>query len=392
MKPKRAPKRLRSKEPYPQKGTDPARSAERAEKNRLTEAAKAWKRLGTEPNGWREQLQVLAELVETRKAELLRAYPFVEALAYGFGTKNGRIRREPCVTFIVTAKVKESSRRLPQKDCIPKYLLAFSTIAGKRTLCAVPTDVEERARFDQVRAHAANPAILCQAPGPGGSTILERGAATTAVTVIRADAPPDDTVYLMSCLHLLGMPGSVPADQRSAIQVCNAAGQRIGDLSEFRGFLSLQFGRAFDSALARIDPEAQSAIQALGLPTQRIFSEGDLPLNVTIRTPRGERKARFLRIHHRGAANIPRTVAYRFFPNSQEVQLEHDVLVEVQVTQSKTIGGDSGSPVVDEEGRLIGMHIAGGDSIAFMIPAYELFHPANYSSLGNDDTIVPWPS
>ncbi len=51
------------------------------------------------------------------------------------------------------------------------------------------------------------------------------------------------------------------------------------------------------------------------------------------------------------------------------------------------MGGDSGSPVVSSKngGMLLGMHIAGGGNLAFMIPAWQLLNPARYKGVASSE-------
>jgi len=352
---------------------------------------KAWVRKSQEPDGPADQLRVLAELVETRGAELRRAYSGVLGLAYGFGFRRGRRRPLACVTFVVRRKRPRTAKDLPREGDVPKHLLVYCQVDGKPTLCAVPTDVEGRTRYTRLKAHSLG--VQCRAPVGTGATASEWGIATAAVTLLRSNGVPDPTVYLMSCLHLVGMPRAVPANGRGRIQVCDASARPVGKLSSYTGFLSAGTGLAFDSALAAIEPSAQAGVLSSGLPIQRIFGESELPVNLSIRTVRGKSpttlRAVRVRVHRRADSTAAVQVKYVLWPN-HVVGLTHDVLVEYHVRDGMTtVPGDSGAPVVDANGRLVGMHIGGvgGTPIAFLIPAYELFNPAHYSALANSDVI-----
>lgn len=82
------------------------------------------------------------------------------------------------------------------------------------------------------------------------------------------------------------------------------------------------------------------------------------------------------------------TIPYDVGSSLSKVSVWHRRIVRWTCVTSQTFAGDSGSPVVSEDGvTLLGMHIAGGDGYAYMIPASDLLNPAFYYGLSTSGRI-----
>ncbi|HSB70333.1 MAG TPA: hypothetical protein VLT62_13460 [Candidatus Methylomirabilis sp.] len=357
-----------------------AAAAERAERKRLAEARRAWKRLGA-----RGQFELACEIVETRAGELKGAYPGVLSLAAGHSryrrpdAARASVWHEPAVTFLVQRKwsAKGKSRR---SDAIPAYLFAYASVGGKRELCAVPTDVED-ARHYRLRAQARSAIIVTPPEGRRGLR-----PADGTITCLVSLSPGSQTRYLMSCRHVFGLVASAPDDYPTDAAVSREndgapVGPVIARVDEIYGLLRAGTNDNFDVALARLavdadDPAVLAVIEPFAPFDGQRYVDGHTEISelreYTILTPRGAKAAAYVR-GWASAEQVP--VDYgRLGTLRQRV-----LVIESSVRGGGTTAGDSGSPVVTKDRtQLVGMHFAGVNEISYMIPAYELVKRANY--------------
>lgn len=64
----------------------------------------------------------------------------------------------------------------------------------------------------------------------------------------------------------------------------------------------------------------------------------------------------------------------------------HRQLLRLTVADSSLINGDSGGPVVSENGTFLGMYIAGISTTAYLIPAWQLISPSNFAGTASSET------
>lgn len=319
-------------------------------------------RLGRGASGRERQGAIIRELVETRDAELRRAYPDLLGLGYGIGTAQGRDKPTPCVMFLVTRKAK----RVAADRRLPSHLFTYWTYRGRRVLCAVPTDVEEQRAYREVVAHA--PESLAVSSGAVGPI---SGRLTSPVRISRIPG-----LFVLSCLHVLGMVQQFYPGLGPSCEFRPAGGdRRIGVLSGYRGCIeepSPEHPYSFDAALGTVDDDAVvrsmlARVLPANWPTEMVLEPQSIPNDALILSDR-EIEAR-LRTTWR-----PRTLRVTYDTPAGRIEVEHSGLIEWDASTQR---GDSGSPVVARDRRdlLLGMHIAGDGSTAVMIPAFELFRP-----------------
>lgn len=105
------------------------------------------------------QLQLLEELVETRSAELCRAYRNVIDVFVGYkrrritGSDTERSTPKPCITFLVKEKWPAEAD-VDAQEIVQKHLFFYTTVDGERHLCNVATDVVDAKKYAQVEPHA----------------------------------------------------------------------------------------------------------------------------------------------------------------------------------------------------------------------------------------------
>ena len=102
-------------------------NTEAATMNKTPENIKEAQRVFNKELTPQEQMKLTEEIVESRAAELCRAYKSVVDVSYGYGRKQNKntgkklIKRKPCVTFVVKRKWKPKDKevfgeKLPKKS------------------------------------------------------------------------------------------------------------------------------------------------------------------------------------------------------------------------------------------------------------------------------------
>lgn len=351
----------------------------KAEKKRLEDAKAAWKSLGTEKNGKNKQMCILSELVETRGKELRQAYENVVGVAYGYRTQKGRLKQVPSITFTVTEKHPDDSKKLTEKNRIPDFLFTYCTVHRRHRLCAIPTDVEDISVYKGIKPQSGSKFIIVK-PSNSNRNIAVKGTLTCVVTIRNPNGELYPQLYVMSCLHVLGMAQEFYPKFGYHNKVFLHNEERlIGKLSEHCGYIRNGPSKSFDAALAEVDDK--SALRD-AMPKPRpseILREEEIkkiPDDYDIWTSsNGIIPARY--DHVWGGEDI--SIPYNDSSGLANLTIRHKTII---TSFANTAPGDSGSPVVTKDREtLLGMHIAGGDGRAFMIPAFELFNAGNYYGL-----------
>ena len=297
-----------------------------------------------------EQLRAVRELVTTRAAELCLAYPNVIDVSFGYRrqrTRAGgppRIVPSPCVRFLVKRKWRRGQKAAGQ--VLPRRLLAFCSVGGRRTLCAIPTDVEDARVFRGVEAGALLPvAVRWQESVTGGVLTCALRRSGVAGT------------YALSCRHVLSLTDLChpqPTWGASVEAIEDRGAGRLGTTRAVAGPLSEAPAPSFDAQLLEVTaPELlRRALGGLRLDGHA-RDLGELPDVRFILTPRGTIEATQLEFIFDRPLYWLGGVGW----------VSHRQLV-VSVPAEPTRKGDSGSPVVSRRngGRLLGMHIAGVDN------------------------------
>lgn len=316
-----------------------------------------------------EQMDLTEEIVETRGAELCRAYENVVDISAGYKTKRNartgktRIVQTPCVVFVVKRKWRAARRT---DEALPTHLFAYWKVGRERKLCAVPTDVEPASKFAKVKPQAKRARV--------SATYKSEGNALGAVTcAIRAGE--NNLIYALSCRHVFSITESLH-DRRitgARVHLNSKDGEVFGRTTGIRGRLSRQPAPSFDAQLASVEHSfLEQLSQAVGDLTYDSVAEtyNEVPDDFWIHVPGRETKVAARKLHR---------LNDRLIDYTGVGLVRHRNLIEVQVFPS-TRGGDSGSPAssLKSGGMLIGMHIAGLNDRAYLIPAWDLFTPKNY--------------
>jgi hypothetical protein len=325
-----------------------------------------------------EQMSVVREVVETRATELVRAYRNIIDVGFGFRRRRRRRSGEyqivttPCVHFVVKRKWAAGTEESPEGK-IPERLFAYCWIGRERRLCAVPTDVEDARAFAMALPQTDNIEVTFREASVRGAVAcgLQRG--------------DDQKAFALSCRHLLSLSdvyGTEPTWGASVTVEAAGAQTYLGKTRAIAGTLQEAPAPSFDAQLLEV-----TSLDALRFALDGIqlssYTAGylDLPHRFSIHTPRGEVGASFFGFRYDSPLYTLRQIGY----------ISHTMLI-VSVPDTPTEPGDSGSPVVSQkqDGVLVGMHIAGvdngeGNRFAYMIPAWQLFDPANYNGAANSE-------
>jgi hypothetical protein len=321
-----------------------------------------------------EQLTLTEEIVSTRAAELCRAYADVVGVSWGVRRRRGRVRRQPCVTFIV--KRKRPLARVFKSARVPDRLFAYWTVRGVRKLCAVPTDVEDARERAAIRP-SVNPVIA----RTRGSTAAQ---GVLAWAVERLHGP--GKVYALSCRHVFSpvlRPRFVAADV-----MLKDSSAVLGETSRIAGHLRDDWQWSLDAQLAEVIDMEQLRLAVRGL---RITDRARERRHIVERAsfwvclPTGPVRARFKEFVPPGGHPLDYEV-----PGARRVLHEQLVLV---VQDTPTFPGDSGAPVLSTPGggMLLGMHIgSNGEGLGLMIPAWLLIGPRGYAGSSDEDSWELW--
>lgn len=312
----------------------------------------------------KEQLQLVQELVTTRRGELTRAYVDVISVAAGHRVRHddaGRPTVDPEVCVTVVVKEKKGKARVPAARRVPDTLFAYWTVGDERVLCAVRTDVEDGAVLRAIRplaqVEAVSPKSTASAPG------------VIACAVQRADG-----VYAISCRHVFGMALLLapPVDDAEVRAVGDATPFGGGTDSAGRLVNGLEY--SFDAQLMKASNEdrLQAALGEIIYASRALGWDDLIPgRDCWIHTWHGRVRAQY-------AARHVEPIEYSPMLND----IRHRALARFITPDGGVRPGDSGSPVMSARGggKLLGMLIASNVAThAVAIPAWQLLQPENYN-------------
>jgi len=325
-----------------------------------------------------EQLELCKEIAETRAVELCRAYHNVVDVCFGYKRRRdprsntNHVLRTPSITFVVRSKWRTTRK---SREVLPEYLFSYWTVRRKRRLCAVPTDVEAASEFAGVRPRAARNriAVFDEQTGNG-----DFGSVTCAVR-----RKGDPRLFALSCRHVFSISDTLNGQAviDAAVHLQDLDGAIFGRTTAIRGPLAPKPAISFDAQLAAVTPavmnQFRSTMAGLSFTDANSFAHGmaDIPDKFWIVTPRIDHN-----VQVRVRAEKLRFVFDRGIDYPGVGLVSHQMLLEAQLIDGAAVEGDSGSPVVTHIGgeRLLGMFIAGTDTLFYIIPAWQLFAPANY--------------
>jgi len=355
------------------------------------------------------QMALVREIVATRASELTLAYRNVAAVLAGYKASTAAdgeaLHPRPCVVFVVKRKWTSADAGTPEQR-LPARLLTYGPpTAGagadlvERVLYAVPTDVQLAQHYTGARAQAAgcitvaDPDPVCNLPGT----------LTCWVRIHELSGAAPQRLGL-SAMHVLSPVPRLPLPAQGAgFRALGAAPVVRGSSLPWGGRMDLDTGQVFDAQCAAVADSAwlDSAYAGWQLSATDPFLTSPAALDrlaphtlfrilVPDNHPAAGGAARPpVLAQFRAMVGAETDIGYQVRRNGQrfEVPLHHAELIVLQLRANgpPTLSGDSGSAVLavqaDGSNIFVGMHIAGGQGLSFVLPAWQLFDPARWSTL-----------
>ena len=335
------------------------------------------------------QLQLAHEVAMCQGPTLVGAYTNLLSVGSGYRTRRSAdtgvpaLLREPCVSFLVRRKWPTAGRP-GHPQALPKHLLAFASVQGQRLLCAVPTDVQPRSEHGKPVPHNSVETL------PFGIFVdqaqSKKFVTGVAACAVRRPAKPG-TTFLLGCRHVLSRTelDTDPDQTHLPVLLGNEDRSALGQTTAVRGPLDAGPDAGFDAQLAVVEQSAalRGALGGLVFDSATSYvqdpSEMDKIPGFYVATGRlGDDGRRLLVwVTYRNTVrnfkmDYPRG-------DGSNVTVRHDLVLFGEPAEPLTFG-DSGAPAVRlrRGQQLVGMYIGGEDGRAFVIPAWQLMHPANY--------------
>lgn len=303
------------------------------------------------------QLELVRRLIERRGQEFRKLYANVLTVGVGYKQKQNksdvvyRNRRYVCIRFVVDRKRK----RIRGKP-IPGSIDLYVELGGERLLASVPTDVDILGAGEpQSRLELG--AGLISYPGGDVSQAAYQG---SCMCMVR-DRQNSSQHYLLGCNHVfcasLAHPHCLAIGGTTSF--AGSTGAYLGSLYDYTALRPSQ-GYGMDAALVSLPQGLWDSLAFGGISPLGYANGLQLPPDCTIHTPRQRVSARFSDERYDIALPYGHCGYVRF-----------QMLYKYTAT---TLQGDSGSPLIDSNGVLHGMHIWGdpANRIAYAIPAFLL--------------------
>lgn len=355
------------------------------------------------------QMALARDIVTSRARELTLAYRNVAAVLVGYKARTGASGEElhplPCVVFVVKRKwtVPEegaADQRLPERLLVHGGVqVGAGADSTERVLYAVPTDVQPAHRYLGARAQSAgcisvaDPDPVCNLPGT-----------LTCWVSIHNQAGGAQQRVALSAMHVLS-PVPLSASPAHGAEFSALGGSSVvrGTTLRWGGRMDPSTGQAFDAQCAAVAGSAwldgayagwqlSAADPFLTSPAalDRLAPHTVFRILVADNHPAAGGTARPPVLAQFRAMVGPETdIDYQVRRDGHrfEVPLHHAELIvlQLQPDAAPTLSGDSGSAVLalnaDGTVVLVGMHIAGGKGLSFVLPAWQLFDPARWCAL-----------
>jgi len=290
-----------------------------------------------------EKLSHVRAVANRRKADI-EQHSNVVSVGYGIKHSNNASTDEPCLRVFVDHKWKTTANI---EGKVPPEYTSYHIVNGTRHRIQVKTDVvtlPEEAKLEASASTMCSTRLGAQLPIGG------------TICCLLSDAASEDS-YMLGCNHVLGLTKLGPPLNPTTVNYNNVLTSVSSiDVAHLRQSAPPS---VVDAAIAKL-------LHDWAEPAEGAFSiaalEPDLnQLPLFYKIKRGTGVAAPVRFH----SLVPHTQCgyaggrcYRFRR-----------VIFSQYLDSQTIEGDSGAPLVDEMGRLFGMHFAraGNYSLAFPI-------------------------
>jgi len=327
----------------------------------------------------------VARAFALRKVQRHHPDPGVNLVGIGIGEKvtAGGRTGVLCVKVLVARKFPKA--RIERSDRIPAFVDGIPTdveavgyprkfaIDNQRRHRPVPGGVSGSPSFEDVGIRYAGTlgVVLAVSPGGGASRPTARSEGRNPPGRSRggprlegpnAGSGNPEPRFVLSNNHVLADENRLAAGAaivQPATLDGGAKGDRVGTLADF---VPIKFDNArnwMDAAVARFDPRVATADTILGIGP--LTGAGDPSLNLLVR-----KSGRTTGLTE-GVVRVVRFDVFDVQYDQGMVRVD-DVMVIENTSGPFSRPGDSGSAIVDMQGRLIGLLFAGSDEVTFAIP------------------------
>lgn len=274
------------------------------------------------------------------------------------------LTQQTCLRFLVDKKGEFASGILP----IPSQVIAYVQIRGKRRRCLVPTDVDQTLRGSP---HGQDYVFSTLAKN-SKEVFYECGWPCCLVTV---DSSPNQ-VFALGCNHAFTLSGRNnwrPLFAGVQNRKTGVNGPVMG-VPQDATDLNPDTGKpGFDAALILLTDINNLPKSFRNLNITGYLASSVMPYEATLYTPRGIPLRVVISGYH-----ISMDLDYREDGNTSTFTIGPVIEYTAYPMTQK---GDSGSPIMDDDGVLCGMHIYGYESgVGLAHPAISLFSPKRFIS------------
>lgn len=316
---------------------------------KLSKTAQNWTSLPTDV-----QLEVLQKVWAKHSAAIRLEFPNVASVGIGYKAVDGVLQPYMSLAFLVDKKSNDCAQ-------LPTAIRTSVVHQGVRVQVSIPTDVEEFGDSGPQLSYNASAGVVVRSKQVPG-----KAAGGAICCLVKVDGKPG--LHMLSCHHVLTLAEHVGACRAASdATVFTPNGQRIGELAE-NASLTPGVASQVDAAIALIDEGADVTWRHSGMqPLSVNMGESEPPRSCTVYAPDGSLiPARFNK-------SFPDT--HIKFPNCGLIR------IDCYKFDARTRSGDSGSPILSENGTLQAMHFWGDDGGTFSlaIPAGYLFSPGLFS-------------
>lgn len=300
------------------------------------------------------QLEVLQKVWAEQSAAIRQEYPNVASVGLGYKAVNGVLQPYMSLAFLVDKKSSNGAQ-------LPTAIKTSVLHEGKRLPVSIPTDVEEFGDSGPQLSYDASGGVIVrsvQVPG--------KAAGGAVCCLVKVDGKRG--LHMLSCHHVLTLAEHVGACRAASnVTVFTPDGNRIGVLVE-NASLTPGAASQVDAAIALIDDGTDVTWRHSGMQPRSVnMGEAEPPRDCTVYAPDGSL------ISAKYNKTFPDT--HIEFPNCGVIR------IDCYKFDAKTRRGDSGSPIISEDGTLQAMHFWGdnGGTFSLAIPAGYLFSPGLFS-------------
>ncbi len=325
-----------------------------------------------------EQRALLSRLARRLSRRLREKHPNVVSVGAGFRVRGGERTTEPVLQVLVTKKWKAKGR----KGEVPRLVAAYLRRGKKRLRVLVPTDVDPIGRGGPQAGVALSGGIWAQCD-PFGAITADKYLGGAVAAVVTRD-PPDGDQFLLGCHHVLTCSLLRNAfygewDALAGARAEMPGGTRLGPTVRWTRLAPGGDHYGMDAALAQATVAGGVSPVVEGVQPLAVAAEGAAFDATELFTPRG---------------SIPCQVASL----QEDLRLPYDATTAIRFRQlvryfpqTATANGDSGSPLLDSDRTLLGMHIWGGKildeetgalrDVGYAVPGWTLFAPGLFDDL-----------